>query len=246
MRAWAHPPPTASTPTRPERRRGCRRRPRAPRAPSAPMTGRSRPMASAQERPPARLGKNPPTPQIRGAGSRFFTPRLGSAPRGPAAEVGVLVTTSACGWERSRRARREVGVLGDHERLRDGSAAVKHDRATTGAQPLAAVALERSSGPGAPAGRRMPVAAGDQVAVPRPAGDVAGMPLRRRQGDTGAAGTSPATLTIGTIEITVLPPQAQDPAHPGSPPPAPMPPAPMKSPDRLSRGLGPWFGRDQA
>ncbi len=67
-------------------------------------------------------------------------------------------------------------------------------------------------------------------------------PPRRRQKAPDATGTPPATLSIGTVEITVLPPRDQK-----SPvPPSPRRAAPAGPPDRLSRGLGPWFGRDQA
>ena len=82
-------------------------------------------------------------------------------------------------------------------------------------------------------------AAVNQLAGPQPAGDMAGPPLHRREA-SGPAETSPATLSIGTIEITVVA-AAQSTAHPRSPRPGRVSP-----PDRLSRGLGPWFGWDQA
>ena len=136
----------------------------------------------------------------------------------------------------------EVGARGAERYPQHENTAGKHYRATTGVEDRAAADLEGPGSAGVPAPGRRPGTAADQAAVPHHAGAQPGTPLPRRQGDTSAARTSPGTLSIGTIEITVLPPpHSQSPVQPEA-----SRPAPVNPPERLSRGLGPWFGRNQA
>jgi hypothetical protein len=135
-----------------------------------------------------------------------------------------------------------AGARGNERYPRHETAAGKRYRATAGVEAEAAAGLEGPGSAGVPAPRRRPGAAADHAAVPQHAAATPGAPLSRRQGDMSAARTSPATLSIGTIEVTVLPPShTQSPAQPEAPRPVPVNP-----PERLSRGTGPWFGWNQA
>jgi hypothetical protein len=156
-----------------------------------------------------------------------------------AAGPGGDVSAAGAGGDASAT---EVGARGAERYPQHENTAGKHYRATTGVEDRAAADLEGPGSAGVPAPRRRPGTAADQAAVPQHAGAQPGTPLPRRQGDTSAARTSPATLSIGTIEITVLPPpHTQSPVQPEA-----SRPAPVNPPERLSRGLGPWFGRNQA
>jgi len=85
-----------------------------------------------------------------------------------------------------------------------------------------------------PAGRPPdePATSAGQMVMPRRP------PQARAQPAPAPARTRPPTLSIGTIEVVVVPPPQQPPA-------GPSPRQRRSAPDRLSRGLGPRFGHGQ-
>ncbi|MGH3150239.1 MAG: hypothetical protein ACRDOB_05865 [Streptosporangiaceae bacterium] len=145
------------------------------------------------------------------------------------------------------------GAEVEHDRSPAGQAGpADHARSADRAGPAG---LERSADLPGPASRKEPAEraavtvaqaerAASQPAPARPLAappdrEVIGLPPRRRE-EAPSSGER-ATLSIGTVEITVLPPREQK----SSAPPGPRRTAPAGPPERLSRGLGPWFGRDQ-
>ena len=209
------------------------------RAPADPATPRS----SIREGPATGPGVPPPHNRADGTadlpgdpglavfrtagGARPGPASVGSAAAPPSPAAGISGASGLVAGPPRRQAAVQAAAAEPAGRyLQHESAPVRHDHATAGAEDRA-------------------VTAASQLAVPQPADDGAVLPPHWRAAP-GAVRTPLATLSIGTIEITVLPPPVPSPAHPAAAHPVPAHPAPASSPDRLSRGLGPWYGRDQA
>ena len=109
--------------------------------------------------------------------------------------------------------------------------------APLGAAPPAATGDAKAP---APADRGAGVAPAHQLAADDlRAQHTAEMTVRRSGGQAKEAPpSSPPALSIGTIEVTLLPP-------PSGPPAQPVQREPRETPQRLSRGLGRRFGRAQ-
>ena len=126
--------------------------------------------------------------------------------------------------------------------LPHATAALPHGTAADGRTAPGPRALDPAAGHEGPAGARQPLVAHGQpyLSPPAPAWAMTG-----HQTPSPVRAPKPAAgLSIGTIEVTVLPPPVAAAPRPAARPTAARPSRPQP-PSRLTRGYGPGFGQGQ-